>query len=92
MRQPIFVEEYSAKYPNLHAGQPLPDTARGTTSFEKYSSNIPNSNDNPYAPFANKMNWDIAKWAKLRGPGSNSLAELLAVEGVSNYISVYRYI
>ena len=82
LRQPIFVEKYSDKYPNSHAGEPLPNISSNTAGFAKYGSKIVNSDTNPYAPFANKINWDIAKWAKLRGPGSNSLAELLAVEGV----------
>ena len=84
LRQPVFVEEYTTKYPNPHAGCPLPDTARSATSFAQYGSKIADSDKNPYAPFANKINWDIAKWAKLCGPGSNSLAELLAIEGVSS--------
>ena len=88
LRQPVFVEEYTTKYPNSCAGCPLPDTARSATSFAQYGSKIANSDKNPYAPFANKINWDIAKWAKLCGPGSNSLAELLAIEGVSNMISI----
>ena len=85
LRQPVFVEKYTSKYPNSHAGYPLPDIAPNATSFAQYSSKIANSDKNPYAPFANKINWDIAKWAKLRGPGSNSLAELLAIEGVSKH-------
>lgn len=88
LRQPVFTEEYTKKYPNSHAGQPLPDTARKAPSFTQYSAKISGSDNNPYAPFANKINWDIARWAKLRGPGSNSLAELLAVEGVSSFYNL----
>ena len=84
LRQPVFVEKYTSKYPNSYAGCPLPNTACSATSFAQYGSKIADSDKNPYAPFANKINWDIAKWAKLRGPGSNSLAELLAIEGVSS--------
>ena len=85
LQQPVFVEKYTSKYPNSHAGYPLPDIAPSATSFAQYGSKIANSDKNPYAPFANKINWDIAKRAKLRGPGSNSLAELLAIEGVSKH-------
>jgi len=38
---------------------------------------------NPYAPFSSRLDWEIACWAKMRGPGSNSLTELLRIEGVS---------
>jgi hypothetical protein len=42
--------------------------------------------NNLYALFASKLDWEIARWAKLRGPGSNAMSELLKVEGVSkNY-------
>jgi hypothetical protein len=41
-------------------------------------------NDNPYAPFGSKMEWEIAKWAKLRGPSSTAFTELMAIDGVSN--------
>ena len=41
------------------------------------------SNPNPYAPFASKMDWEIARWAKLRGPGSTAFTELMSIEGVS---------
>jgi len=37
---------------------------------------------NPYAPFSSRLDWEIARWAKMRGPGSNSLTELLRIEGV----------
>ena len=38
---------------------------------------------NPYAPFSSRLDWEIAHWAKMQGPGSNSLTELLRIEGVS---------
>ncbi|THH18011.1 hypothetical protein EUX98_g9024 [Antrodiella citrinella] len=39
--------------------------------------------DNPYAPFLSQREWLIARWAKLRGPGSTSLDELLGIDGVA---------
>ncbi|KAH6906003.1 hypothetical protein BKA70DRAFT_1498918 [Coprinopsis sp. MPI-PUGE-AT-0042] len=35
-----------------------------------------------FLPFVSKMDWEIAKWAKLRGPGSTAFSELLQIEGV----------
>lgn len=40
-------------------------------------------NNNAYAPFRSKMEWEIAKWAKLRGPSSTAFTELMAIDGVS---------
>ena len=37
-----------------------------------------------YEPFSSKLDWEIARWAKMRGPGSNALTELLNIEGVSH--------
>jgi hypothetical protein len=33
-------------------------------------------------PFISKMDWEIARWAKLRGPGSTAFSELLSIDGV----------
>lgn len=87
IRQPITV----TKYPDPSAGAPIDAPTQRSNSFDQYGSQIPHSNNNPYAPFANKRNWEIARWAKLRGPGSNSLAELLGVEGVCS-ISTLSYL
>lgn len=40
------------------------------------------SERNPYAPFASKMEWEIARWAKMRGPSATAFNEFLAIEGV----------
>ncbi|KAG2124273.1 hypothetical protein BD769DRAFT_1628794 [Suillus cothurnatus] len=37
--------------------------------------------DNIYAPFASKLDWDIACWAKLRGSSSTAFTELVSIEG-----------
>ena len=41
------------------------------------------SQENFYAPFASKLDWEVAKWAKMRGPSSTSFTELMALDGVS---------
>lgn len=38
--------------------------------------------DSEYAPFSSKLEWEFAKWAKTRGPGSTAVSELLKIEGV----------
>ncbi|KAK7689551.1 hypothetical protein QCA50_007343 [Cerrena zonata] len=81
LHQPIAVNKFTDCYPRSGAGAPVSDTI-GQDSFSTYKSQISDSHNNPYAPFADKMNWDIARWAKLRGPGSNALDELLKIEGL----------
>ena len=36
-----------------------------------------------WAPFSTRMEWELTRWAKLRGPSSTALSELLKIEGVS---------
>ena len=38
---------------------------------------------NEWAPFSTRTEWELARWAKLRGPSSTALSELLKIDGVS---------
>jgi hypothetical protein len=40
------------------------------------------STSNIYSPFTSQMDWEIARWAKLRGSGSTAFTDLLKIEGV----------
>ncbi|KAJ7864581.1 hypothetical protein B0H14DRAFT_3084418 [Mycena olivaceomarginata] len=49
---------------------------------------IPNS---VYAPFNSKLDWEVARWAKLRGAGSTAFTELLKINGVAQALGLsYR--
>lgn len=76
LRQRVYVHSF----PSRHAGAPI--DIHGETGNTRHASGLENSRNNPYAPFNDRFNWEIARWAKLRGPGSNALNELLAIEGV----------
>lgn len=52
-----------------------------------YELEITQDERNPYAPFASQLDWEIAKWAKLRGPGSTAFGELMAIPGVRTSLS-----
>ncbi|KAF7342815.1 hypothetical protein MSAN_01997400 [Mycena sanguinolenta] len=70
------------KYPGCYAGMPISST-RGQGSEEAYRSSFHDSAEtNPYAPFKSKMDWEIGKWAKLRGAGSTAFTDLLKIGGV----------
>jgi hypothetical protein len=75
--------------PDRNAGAPLPNQTK--TSYETYQDALPNSNavPNVWAPFASKIDWEVARWAKLRGPGSMALSELLRIERVSALSSAF---
>ena len=54
-----------------------------TPSNNQYSAELEGgANQNLYAPFSSELDWKFARWAKLRGPGSTSVTELMAIEGV----------
>jgi hypothetical protein len=76
-----FVVRYSDKYPNRQAGAPTQKTQSGD---DIYRTALHDSS-NPWAPFSSQMDWEIAKWAKLRGAGSTAFSDLLAIKGVSHY-------
>ncbi|KAJ6537053.1 hypothetical protein B0H19DRAFT_1382817 [Mycena capillaripes] len=70
------------KYPGNTAGKPI-STTRDPTSEKVYESALKDcTSSNPYAPFTSKMDWEVAKWAKLRGAGSTAFSDLLNIEGV----------
>lgn len=76
-REPVVVP-----FPDVQAGKIIGDEE---SSYRKYENGMGNSDANVYAPFASKREWEIAKWAKLRGPGSTALTDLLKIEGVSAF-------
>ncbi|EAU80829.2 hypothetical protein CC1G_04939 [Coprinopsis cinerea okayama7 len=43
---------------------------------------------NLYAPFSSKLEWEIARWAKLRGPSSTAFTELMAIDGVADRLGL----
>ena len=50
-----------------------------------YSHALHTEDDTPneWAPFSTCTEWELAQWAKLRGPSSTALSELLKIDGVS---------
>ncbi|KAI8971258.1 hypothetical protein BD414DRAFT_518074 [Trametes punicea] len=46
------------------------------------------SADNPYHPFNSRFEWEVARWAKLRGSGSTAFLDLLAITGVAEKLEL----
>lgn len=59
--------------------------------YAQYGDSIEADWENPYKPFAHRRDWEFAKWAKLHGPGANSLDRLLNIDEVSLELDVYQY-
>ncbi|KAG1786942.1 uncharacterized protein HD556DRAFT_1313146 [Suillus plorans] len=68
-------------YPDHRAGQPI-SQAEIQNANAMYASSIDGA-ENPYAPFHSQMDWEIARWAKLRGLSSTAFSDLLSIDGVS---------
>ncbi|KAJ7181984.1 hypothetical protein C8R46DRAFT_1313743 [Mycena filopes] len=69
------------KYPGRLAGRAI--SVPTASSEETYRSALGDStHENPYAPFKSKVDWEVAKWAKVRGAGSTAFTDLLNIDGV----------
>jgi hypothetical protein len=55
----------------------------GPSSDEVYRSELANHGGNLYYPFSCKLEWELAKWAKLHGHiSASAVTDLLSIEGV----------
>ncbi|KAG1785030.1 uncharacterized protein HD556DRAFT_1451117 [Suillus plorans] len=66
------------EFPQHGAGAPL--HCAGTTAFTSYKDKLSGS-ENIWAPFTSPVDYEVMKWAKLRGAGSTAFSELLAIDG-----------
>ena len=78
LRQQVYVD----RFPLASAGAPLQASPQSTCHPDA------RSDSNPYAPFKSRMDWEIARWAKLRGPGSTAITELLSISGVCSTLLI----
>ncbi|KAJ6557130.1 hypothetical protein B0H10DRAFT_2370751 [Mycena sp. CBHHK59/15] len=62
----------------LHMGEP---------GYERYKEELGDP-DNVWAPFTSKLEWELAQWAKLRGPGSTAFTDLLKISGVTERLGL----
>jgi hypothetical protein len=67
-------------FPSNAAGAPIANV-QAVPKYESYQKDL--KNDNPWAPFSSRLDWEVARWAKLRGPSSTAFTEFLNIDGVS---------
>lgn len=67
------------RFPHGRPGAPIPGAAEGASiyhsSHEAFGTSV-------WAPFHSQCDWEIAHWAKMRGPSSSAMAELLEIPEV----------
>ncbi|KAI9430032.1 hypothetical protein H4582DRAFT_2114015 [Lactarius indigo] len=62
-----------------NAGAPVPGVHQGLSPYQISQEVLGTS---IWAPFRSQCNWEIAHWAKMRGPTSSAMASLLAIPQV----------
>ena len=73
------VEPVKELFPGRRAGEVL---SEGIPTMKEYENNLGGPTSNPYSPFNSEIDWEVAKWARLRGPSATSFTELLQINGV----------
>ncbi|KAF8261595.1 hypothetical protein EI94DRAFT_1780209 [Lactarius quietus] len=74
------------RYPDQNAGVAH---SKMETENQSYEARVgEGSQENPYAPFASALDWEIAKWAKLRGPSSTAFTEFMVIDGVQERLGL----
>jgi hypothetical protein len=81
---------YAVKFSGGKAGAVYTDWDHvdGNTT---YTLQINNPN-NPFSPFSSQIEWEIAHWAKTRGPSSTAFTELMSIEGVSLFTQLRSHL
>ncbi len=74
----IYRVKYSDRFPASQVGMPL---GLMKPKDDEYATSL-GGGDNPWRPFHNELEWQVARWAKLQGPGSTAFDELLSINGV----------
>jgi hypothetical protein len=67
-------------FPIQTAGAPVSSSAPLLSDYTQYGHQL--GAEGPYAPFKSKLDWEIAQWAKIQGPSSRAVADLLSIDGV----------
>ncbi|KAL0570267.1 hypothetical protein V5O48_011694 [Marasmius crinis-equi] len=76
LREAPFVVKFGGR-----AGEPLLNEAMGVDADTQYREELGDSAA-PWFPFTSQVDWEVGRWAKLRGPGSNAFNEFLKIPGV----------
>ncbi|KAG1855226.1 hypothetical protein F4604DRAFT_1883242 [Suillus subluteus] len=69
------------------SGQPINPTKQ-LSNATYHTQLIGSGPNNVYAPFTSKLDWEMARWAKLQGPSSTAFSELVSIEGLSDTLGL----
>ncbi|KAI0653489.1 hypothetical protein C8Q70DRAFT_1048441 [Cubamyces menziesii] len=74
-------------YPHEDAGARV-SAQNGATSNKRYTTEMDDESHNVYAPFISALDWHFARWAKMQGPGSTAVTELLQIPGLATKLGL----
>ena len=69
---------YNDLHPTSRAGEPI----RQDETMDTCYTQAVHAQHNIWAPFRTRVDWEVAHWAKLRGPGSTAFSDLLSIPEV----------
>ena len=72
-------QPFIVPFPNPLVGTPLP--AHISSRYEEYQDGF-DDQENPWTPFNSRIDWEVARWAKMQGPSSTAVSDLLKIDGV----------
>ncbi|KAI9457974.1 hypothetical protein BJY52DRAFT_1204447 [Lactarius psammicola] len=75
----------SETFPHGSPGAPIPGALQGCSDYWSHEDELSTS---VWAPFHSQCDWEIALWAKTRGPTSSALTELLQIPEVVNKLGL----
>ncbi|KAG2136520.1 uncharacterized protein EDB93DRAFT_1303272 [Suillus bovinus] len=77
-------------YPDTRAGQRTSQHSPGQSANVTYGAQLVDdeNNENIYYPFASKIEWEIARWAKLRGSSSTAFTDLLSIDWSDEHLGL----
>lgn len=77
------------RFPTGNPGVPVSEQTSDYQKRDKQFLTVdPN---NPYFPFAWRVDWETARWSKIQGPGSNALNDLFKIASVSICAKLHNF-
>lgn len=73
----LHTNTYIDRFPGGRAGTRV-HQHRQPSDYDKFDAD----DDNVYFPFHSRIDWEVGRWAKLRGATSTAVTELLKIKGV----------
>ncbi|KAN0084521.1 hypothetical protein V8E55_008025 [Tylopilus felleus] len=82
------------RYPSNAAGHPV-STSFMPDANHRYAEQLTCQVDassggarNPYWPFTSQLDWEVARWARMHGPGSTAVSELFGINSLASCLGL----